>query len=490
MIEILLENVTLIVGLILVLVYWQLPRRAKLNEPPLAYYRFPIIGHTWRYLTDCEGLILESRQKYGETFSIYIFGQLMTVVGKETSHEVLKKDKDFDFNEGTKFQLPLDYIFPHMSTTNNKTVEVVKDFAKGKLKDMLSRLQQNLTKAMDIYIGECIEPKVIHNIESVLSNIVSIPIANIVVGEECYHFGDILETFRQLTNSIAKISFVPPILAFIHPWLHQQFVTFGWNPIAKHRNIIINRIRPVIEKRLKEKKELGDAWVAPLDALQVYLNDPAVAPDLDPNHVNYVLIADSIGLIVFAAMSTTSHSASYVLYNLAGREEYWQELYEEAQEINKQCNENELTSDDIAKMVKLDSFVKESLRLAINIISLSHKCISKSHYTFENGYQIPSGRIAILNYVDTINDEGLQGHNPSEFYAYRHLERNSSATKVERSFLTFGGGKHACPGRFLAVNEIKMIVHKIILKYHIRTESGKVMPYRYAGANLMKDMKD
>ncbi|CAG8708471.1 7619_t:CDS:1, partial [Scutellospora calospora] len=93
-------------------------------------------------------------------------------------------------------------------------------------------------------------------------------------------------------------------------------------------------------------------------------------------------------------------------------------------------------------------------------------------------------RMAILNYVDTTNDEDLQGQNPSEFYAYRNLERNSSAAKVERNFLTFGGGKHACPGRFLAVNEVKMILHKIMLKYNIRTESGKALPYRHNGPRI------
>ncbi|CAG8726761.1 5211_t:CDS:2, partial [Scutellospora calospora] len=54
---------SLIVGLILAYVYFQLLNRVKLNEPPLAYYRFPIIGHTWSFLTDCEKLITESRKK-------------------------------------------------------------------------------------------------------------------------------------------------------------------------------------------------------------------------------------------------------------------------------------------------------------------------------------------------------------------------------------------------------------------------------------------
>ncbi|CAG8852874.1 31889_t:CDS:2, partial [Gigaspora margarita] len=41
--------------------FFKLTRKEiKLNEPPFVPYRFPIIGHTWSFLTDCEKLILES----------------------------------------------------------------------------------------------------------------------------------------------------------------------------------------------------------------------------------------------------------------------------------------------------------------------------------------------------------------------------------------------------------------------------------------------
>ncbi|CAG8817286.1 19748_t:CDS:2, partial [Gigaspora margarita] len=109
---------------------------------------------------------------------------------------------------------------------------------------------------------------------------------------------------------------------------------FGWNPISNHKKVILNRIKPVIEKRPYDKKRLGDTWVAPLDALQYYLDDP-----------------------------------------------------KEAQDINKQCNRNVLTFDDIASIVKLNSFVKKSLRCDSDIVTLPHKCISKSYYTFANGYK-------------------------------------------------------------------------------------------------------
>jgi hypothetical protein len=51
----------------------------------------------------------------------------------------------------------------------------------------------------------------------------------------------------------------------------------------------------------------------------------------------------------------------YFILDLAGRPELSNELYEEALTIDKECN-GSLTVNDLQKMVKLDSFVKESLR--------------------------------------------------------------------------------------------------------------------------------
>ena len=35
---------------------------------------------------------------------------------------------------------------------------------------------------------------------------------------------------------------------------------FGWNPVSYHRKVMVNRLKPVIEKRLKEKNELGNNY--------------------------------------------------------------------------------------------------------------------------------------------------------------------------------------------------------------------------------------
>ncbi|CAB4412036.1 unnamed protein product [Rhizophagus irregularis] len=120
-------------------------------------------------------------------------------------------------------------------------------------------------------------------------------------------------------------------------------------------------------------------------------------------------------------------------------------------------------------MKNLDSFIRESLRFTGDVAALPH-WVLKDH-TFSNGLQVPKGHVVDIYSYDTYHDESLQGPNPTSFEPHRH---NVPASKVGRNFLTFGGGKHMCPGRFLAINEIKFFMHNAILNYNIRTESGKI----------------
>ncbi|KAI9291820.1 putative cytochrome P450, partial [Neoconidiobolus thromboides FSU 785] len=47
------------------------------------------------------------------------------------------------------------------------------------------------------------------------------------------------------------------------------------------------------------------------------------------------------------------------------------------------------------------------------------------------------------------------------------------ATRVTQNFLNFGMGRHACPGRFFAVQEITSLVSTLLQKYRIETKDGK-----------------
>lgn len=75
------------------------------------------------------------------------------------------------------------------------------------------------------------------------------------------------------------------------------------------------------------------------------------------------------------------------------------------------------------------------------------------------------------------------GPNPEKFNPNHHVK--SPAYRPERHFLAFGMGKKACPGRFLAVNEVKIAMHVMLLNYDIRSVSGKYVEQKKMGGYVL-----
>jgi len=60
-------------------------------------------------LKDNENFIKKCYEEYGEIFSLYGFGRIITIVGKELSPEVFKNYKDFNHNAAS-FEVLIDKL--------------------------------------------------------------------------------------------------------------------------------------------------------------------------------------------------------------------------------------------------------------------------------------------------------------------------------------------------------------------------------------------
>lgn len=72
--------------------------------------------------------------------------------------------------------------------------------------------------------------------------------------------------------------------------------------------------------------------------------------------------------------------------------------------------------------------------------------------------------------------------NASEFDGLRFYKLGQRSAADENKFLFtstsvnmmhFGGGRHACPGRFFASHEIKMIISTLILNFDLKFKEGQ-----------------
>lgn len=75
-------------------------------------------------------------------------------------------------------------------------------------------------------------------------------------------------------------------------------------------------------------------------------------------------------------------------------------------------------------------------------------------------------------------------NDPKKFDGYRFLkmrekpgkENTAQFVSTSPNHLGFGYGQHACPGRFFASNEIKIIMCHILLKYDWKLVEGQPPP--------------
>ena len=106
-------------------------------------------------------------------------------------------------------------------------------------------------------------------------------------------------------------------------------------------------------------------------------------------------------------------------------------------------------------------------------------------FTLSSGQVIPAGVVIevpshAISYDNDIYPDADQ-FDPLRFYKLRQRAKEDGATEgaaqnqfvsVSKNSLTFGYGRHACPGRFFAANEIKMIVANALLGYDIKCIEG------------------
>lgn len=64
----------------------------------------------------------------------------------------------------------------------------------------------------------------------------------------------------------------------------------------------------------------------------------------------------------------------------------------------------------------------------------------------------------------------------SNLRSVKGQESQHQAATTGPDYLTFNHGKHACPGRFFAICEIKMILIELMAKCDLRLEEGKPGP--------------
>lgn len=200
--------------------------------------------------------------------------------------------------------------------------------------------------------------------------------------------------------------------------------------------------------------------------------------------------------IAAAAMHTTSNTMTHIFFDLAAHPEYLDPLRAEIKQVISEEPDGVLSKTAMPKLKKLDSFMKESQRMnPFSSTGFSRKILKSTH--LHDGTIFPPG-ITVTVPVSQISMDPSIYADPETFDGFRFAklrEKKGDESKwqyvsTNKDSLNWGHGVHACPGRFFASNEIKVILCHLILNYDIKLQDGEGRPKNiFTEGGMIPDMK-
>ncbi|KAI0166853.1 cytochrome P450 [Hypoxylon sp. FL1284] len=268
-------------------------------------------------------------------------------------------------------------------------------------------------------------------------------------------------------------------------------------PNRLHTRRFYRILRPEVERRLaafrarrdpakmngKEEKE-----EEPNDFLQWCIAQAAALGD--PYYARPETLSGRVLLLNFASIHTSSFALTHALLDLAAADPACvAELRAEVQGVLA-ARGGAWDKRALGEMRRLDSVMRESQRLhSFVTLAVSRKVVRPGGVVTPSGVRVPRGAVLCAPSYPVFHDPDIYP-DPDRFVPFRFADIRSgggeggerkgdagSSSYVQRArqafattspdYVAFGHGRHACPGRFFAATELKLILAYIVTHYDI-----------------------
>ncbi|KAI5851430.1 cytochrome P450 [Morchella snyderi] len=435
-----------------------------------------------RHTKEADALIKEGYKKYSKDGKFFKIASIPRYLVFPTDPKHLQEmnsapDHVLSFGDAAADRISIDYTMDHSFRTETYHLKVIQVYLTQRLSSILPEIISEVTLAWqeNTNIGdEWTEV----NIWDVMLKVISRTINRMYVGLPLCRNQEYLDNLVEYATTTSKSG----IIIDMAPRVLKPLVS--WYILDKPKKLkkLMKFVGPLFEERKKKMKELGDKWTdRPDDAIQWILDSAPLGADIDTESlVNRILFLN------FAAIHTTSISITQALYDLAVHTDLHNPLKDEITSVI--AEEGGWTKQGLTKMKKLDSVLKESQRMN-NVTSIAMMRKAMVPYTFSDGTFVPKGTwlcapAAAIHKQEEMQYDGFRWERlrKEEGQAAKH---QMVSTSVE--YLPFGHGRHACPGRFFAANELKILVASIIMNYEFKSPTGERPQNGHFGVSCIPD---
>ncbi|KAF5321052.1 hypothetical protein D9619_000106 [Psilocybe cf. subviscida] len=467
-------------------------RRTKLDHIPTLGYSSPLLSYisASKFRTQSKELVDEGYRKFpGQVWKLSTFDRWYVIAnGLERVHEIGRAPEE-DLSGIISFEgyLQLDHTLGPEVTTNPYHLQVVRTTMTRNIGAQFADMRDEAIKAFEEIIPPSSTGWVAVPIFPAVTEVLSRISARLAVGAPlcenqhfrflCGHSGDVIMRGRALR-------FFPK---FLKPIASKYLVDIeaDLKPLARY-------LEPVINERLQYQRRYGrnseKEWEdKPNDTLMWLMEECQKSGA----QVTPYEMATRLYFLTFASDGIAT-MLQCALYEICTRPEYVQPLRDEVQEV---VAADGWTKDAVGSMHRMDSFFREVHRVYdLNLLHLGRKVMRD--FTFSDGTFVPAGSTMFVNSYGAHYDPANYS-SPSEFKGFRfvvddtsihprqsqHANGGNEAEKQERqqpqqllvkptlNYQPFGYGRLACPGRFTAASQMKLMLAYLLATYDIQTDT-------------------
>ncbi|KAF9349975.1 hypothetical protein BGX26_011819 [Mortierella sp. AD094] len=458
---------------------------------PVAFIRPGESTHDKEYYEGPDAFLKRYQEIYGPYFTIQIYDATVTVISGPLIKELFMHEDASSWDGLNEFSGILEYYNSmrtnHHHDENQIFHELIRDCINPYLKVYAPTNFEQHQAGYDRMLAAC--PR--QDGKIVLDDPVSIPMEMMCCAMAHMYFGPEIAKNRKVIDTLISVAHEFRYLLSIRrssTWTkfnrHMRFKVFK-QPMA-HVRVLADIAAPVVMERQHleaEATENGIHWNRPNDVLQNVMDNY--------DKYNFAGFEDVIGnvliLIMFSFHSVTDFAAN-MWYYMAAFPEYVDKLYEEQKQVldeiqaerererQELIKRGEPISEDLnpsrdrylsaaalKKMVHVDSYVREHFRCRAERLNRFH--IARKDVTLSNGMHFPKGSILAVNVRSGHVDFDLLGDDADEFRPWRFIGKSKASSKADLDNLVFNLGKHTCPGRVFAVQELKTILLLTVAKF-------------------------
>ncbi|KAK4867921.1 hypothetical protein LT330_007580 [Penicillium expansum] len=431
-----------------------------------------------RFLTNAADLLLEGQRQTDGPFCIITDRKTMTYLPPHYA-EYIKNDRRFSFTEYAHRDM-MGYLPGFDAFGSLLKSGILIEIVQKRLSPMIDKMSGILSNTMDEALqSQWSEETEFHEIplHATVLAMVSRVTGRVFVGAELSNNPDWL-----------RLSVTYTVNAFM---ASKELGKYSWPVrwIVQWFNVRAQQVRA----SLKEARQILTPILAQRAQERAANGGKSTTEDAIEWHQQLVGDRKSDGVVVQVGLALSAiHTTGDLLFKTIGQLAHHQEVIPAVRkEIADAISTHGLNKTGVYHMQLLDSIIKETQRLDAVALAIMNRYATEE-VELPNGVTIPKGsQTSVITDIMRSEKtyENAKEWDPYRFYNIRRSgqEQKGQLVSATAEHFAFGFGKHACPGRFFAAHELKIMLAHILLKYdfeYIGTDRPKV---RVVGTDVLAD---